>query len=246
MKFKDYLKQRGSNVLTLAEHEILGIPKNSGYVKKFSEVEISEEMLQRLSEAVQKNIALSGSTVGKVLEATKFYSVEKGHQYLYFMINEIGRTKIGISSDPIKRARAITTGSGMLVKCVCAWDVNEETAFKVEQAILKRFKKNQVFGEWFVEGTVSLERVEDYFRGKQIIVTEVYRDAEFKQEHEFYDTLEFISVKHQTEKAYLFSCEGFDIWIPKSQVYRIDKTKGEIKITKGKLKDFDKINLKET
>lgn len=242
MKFREYLKKRGVNSLTLIEHDILGIPKVKGYVKKFADQEITEEQLQLLSEHVQKNPRLAGSTIGKVLTMTKTYQIENDKQYLYFMVNEVGRTKIGISYDPINRARQLTTSSGMLVKCLCAWEIVNDTAKSVEQKILKRYKKYKSFGEWFVEGAVDLERVIDYIKSSTVEFTEIHRDLEAKENYEFYDVLDYLSIKHQTDKAYLFSCDGYDVWIPKAFVFRIEKENLKVKISKGRLNGFTKIN----
>lgn len=240
MKFSEYLEKRKSNALTALEHEILGIKKRKGYVKRHADLEITEEQLQKLSEALQANPNVSKTKMGRVMSMTKRYDVTDS-QYLYFMINEIGRTKIGISKDPIKRARAITTGSGMLVKCLKSWRMEETTALEVEQAILKRYAQYKTFGEWFVEGTLTLERVDDFLKGNDHLTSVVYADYETKNEMEFYDTLNFVEVAHQTEKAYLFDCGEYKMWCPKKVVKRIDKSTGVAKLVKGKLKDFDKI-----
>lgn len=240
MKFSEYLEKRGSKNISMIEHELLGIPKEKGYVKKYAEQEISEEQLQQLSEHVQKNPNLKGQIVGKVITMTKSYQVENDKQYLYFMVNEIGRTKIGISFDPLKRARNLTTSSGMMVKCICAWKIESSVARDVEQNILKKYKKHKTFGEWFLEGAVDLYKIEDYMKNNSVEHTEIHRDLEAKNDYEFYDTLEFINLKYQTDKAYLFTCDGYDIWIPRAFVFRIEEG-CKVKITKNKLSGFTKL-----
>lgn len=245
MKFSEYLTKRKSSALTALEHEILGIKKRKGYVKRHADLEITDEQLQKLSEALQSNSNVSKVKMGRVMSMTKDYEVTDS-QYLYFMINEIGRTKIGISKDPLKRARAITTGSGMLVKCLKSWKMEDTTALAAEQAILKRYVQHKTFGEWFVEGTLTVERVDSFLIGNEYVTTVAYEDYETKNEMEFYDTLNIVEIAYQTEKAYLFDCGDYKMWCPKKVVKRIDKSTGVVKFVKGKLKEFNKIYKEPT
>ena len=65
--------------------------------------------------------------------------------YLYIFKNEIGKVKIGRSTNVEKRRKNIQSQSGMKVECIYML----ENGSKYERKLHKYFEKYQTIGEWF-------------------------------------------------------------------------------------------------
>lgn len=66
---------------------------------------------------------------------------------LYLLRNELGRYKIGISSDVNQRVRTISLAGGLHVEVVKIW--TPIAACHVEDVVHSYFKDNRHLGEWF-------------------------------------------------------------------------------------------------
>ena len=71
------------------------------------------------------------------------------------------KIKIGISVDPVKRARSLTTASGCQVTLACIWKVKDVVKL-VEKQLHKAFKKTRLEGEWFDSEGITPEYLEKY------------------------------------------------------------------------------------
>lgn len=69
-------------------------------------------------------------------------------QKLYLMKNEIGLYKIGISSDPLRRLKAVANSSGISVELISEWKTGRNAKF-VESELHEQFKQHRKMGEWF-------------------------------------------------------------------------------------------------
>lgn len=71
-----------------------------------------------------------------------------GKQMLYLMRSINGLYKIGISKDPSKRAKALTTATGYKVILLCSWKTPVD-AFIIEKTLHGMFTESRKEGEWF-------------------------------------------------------------------------------------------------
>jgi hypothetical protein len=164
MTLEDYMKikfpKSKTKALTSYESKTLGIPLVSGWFSENKDMEIPPSKLKKLVEYNTESKRVSSVRKAR-FRAIKTEYVEWEGQYLYLMKNEIGRFKIGISEDPVKRAWGITGASGILTKLIAFWKVSV-AARDVESAILKKFKNYRTYGEWFDLETMSPEIIESF------------------------------------------------------------------------------------
>lgn len=78
-------------------------------------------------------------------------------QQIYLMRNALGLHKVGISSDPKRRARELANASGVPVTLIKAWRC--EDARVAERKVHTHFKTKRKSGEWFDFGDTPLEDV---------------------------------------------------------------------------------------
>jgi len=161
--------------LSNIEAKLLGISLEKGWFKRNKDLELDQRTINKLVEYNLKNKHVSGNRKTRLREMLKSYSDWEG-QYVYFMKNEIGRLKIGVSKDPVNRAWNITTGSGLFTEVVAYWEVDKNSR-DIESILLTHFKKYTTYGEWFISTTEitvqSIEEVLDQhclFRRKDIII----------------------------------------------------------------------------
>ena len=70
--------------------------------------------------------------------------------YVYIMKNELGRYKIGISSNVENRLRSLKTASGYRIKVLRTFLLEDRrSAQRLENLLHTKFKKNRKLGEWF-------------------------------------------------------------------------------------------------
>ena len=70
--------------------------------------------------------------------------------YLYCIANSSGLCKFGFSREPLKRLRALQTGSGEalhLVESVC---VGDRSVREMERVLHREFAHRRCRGEWFM------------------------------------------------------------------------------------------------
>ncbi|WP_338924499.1 GIY-YIG nuclease family protein (plasmid) [Pseudomonas silesiensis] len=80
-------------------------------------------------------------------------------QNLYMFVNEVGNIKLGISDDPIKRAKAISYTSGMNIECVAIWKIDDKPS-SVESQLLAKYKQLKKLGEWFHPKSFTADDIE--------------------------------------------------------------------------------------
>lgn len=68
---------------------------------------------------------------------------------VYVMQNDIGLVKIGVSNNPMVRARQITNSSGIKTNVLNIYDTMGIDAFIIEKELHKLFKCDRRHGEWF-------------------------------------------------------------------------------------------------
>lgn len=161
MKFSEYISIRGYRSFTKREASIFKmVDMSKGWVDRYRDFEIPQSSINKAVEYLQNNKRISDKVKARITKLTRDYSNEFGGQFLYMMQNSNGLLKIGVSIDPVRRARSITTGSGVYTKCVCIWDVAHETR-SIESYLLRKFSHDNLHGEWFKAGSFSVEDVEN-------------------------------------------------------------------------------------
>lgn len=166
MKFSEYMKirntnPRSQNSLSSGEAKALGVDMSvRGWMKR--DFIISNE---NIAEAVDFALKSKFVRQGVKDNLRPLYMTEmKGmsDKCVYLMENELGMLKIGISIDPLKRARSLSTGSGLSVKLICYWKIANPA--RTTEAYLHRvFQEFRISGEWFKPNSFDPLIVESYF-----------------------------------------------------------------------------------
>lgn len=160
MKFSEYMEVRGNNAISTAECKIFGIDNKSGWIKRYADLELSQYQVNKAIEVLSsKKTNSSNKAVCRLQALHKSNYIEWEGKYLYLMKNEIGNLKIGISEDPIKRSRAITSAGGAFTQCVAYWKVSKNSR-DVESKLLKKWSKFSTYGEWFKPNSFTYYDVE--------------------------------------------------------------------------------------
>lgn len=240
MKFNEYIEGKAS--LTEFEAGVFGLGGLAkGWRKRGMSVEITEEMLSVIV-SYYENTEMSRTGKKAFTRATKAlrrmnHPPSNLKKYLYVMKNSYGDLKIGISIDPIKRARHLTTSSGSTVECQVYW-VTESPAFEVETFLLRHYKAFRKEGEWFEPHAFAVQDVESMIPCAK---TKVYDVKEFKPDakKQLTDTeeYEYLHIKHETPKATLFNILGSDVWIPKSCIKSLNPNRHIVKVRIGMISD---------
>lgn len=240
MKFNEYLE--GKSSLTEFEAGVFGLGGlTKGWRKRGASVDVTEEMLSAI---ISHYEITEMSKTGKkaYTRATKALKRMKNppsnlKKYLYLMKNSYGDLKIGISIDPIKRARHLTTSSGSTVECQVYWNT-ESPAFEVETFLLRHYKAFRKEGEWFEPHAFTVEDVESMI---PCVKTRVFTKKDFKSgpKKQLTDTeeYEYLHIKHETPKATLFNILGNDIWIPKSCIKTLNTQRHIVRVRIGLISD---------
>lgn len=166
MKFKDYMAIRNTNPkrknsLSTGEAKILGIDMSArGWMKR--DFDISDEQLEQAVDFALKSKFVRQGVKNNLRPLYMNSSEGMSDQCVYLMKNEIGMLKIGISKDPIKRARALTTSGGLLVNLICYWQISNP-ARTTEAYLHNMFKEHKINGEWFKEGSFDIKSIESHF-----------------------------------------------------------------------------------
>lgn len=161
MRLEEYFKIKRSK--NLCKSEIVAFKVKDlykGWGDRYKDNQITTEQLETLYHegncSLKTKARIKSFLLGK--KETKV-RVKLGNQFLYVIVNENGRVKIGISEDPIKRANNLSTGSGYMCKCVCYWDVGTK-APALEKKLHEDFNKYRILGEWFSE-TLPISSIEE-------------------------------------------------------------------------------------
>jgi len=243
MNLIEYLGGKAS--ITEFEAQVFGIGGLSkGWKKRGQSVEITEEMLGKISSHYEdKQFTAGGKKVYnravRALRKVRGVKVNPGKKYLYVMENSHGDLKIGISIDPFKRARQLTTSSGSTVVCLAYWDTSAP-AKEVESCLLKHYKAFRKEGEWFKPHSFTLEDVASLIPCSKVKIfdgTKEKPEAEQKKSLTDTEEYEYLHVKHETQKAILFNILGYDIWVAKSCIKAMNQSRHTVKVRIGLISD---------
>lgn len=220
MNLKEYMQMKYPNSkkkhLNSIEFDIFGIlDRSKGWFKRNEGLELTQEQINKV---YFRTSSLRGSkkskTLGRIANAVKDYEVTD-NKYVYLMKNANEMLKIGISVDPIRRARNISTSSGVPTHLVAFWKVDRR-AVEVESKLLKHFKRRSTLGEWFSPNSFSIQEIEAQIGcnfERKFLLEDVYKKVERSTEKHSYER-----VKFQTNKAKLFVIQGIDVWVPKAVI----------------------------
>jgi hypothetical protein len=130
MKYSEYLTEYRRSAVTKLEAYIFGFDDLSkGWKKRYSDFEITDNMLEILSshsgKPSKQQRRVRKKMIDKEQRAVK-YGVTND-QYLYLMKNPSGMLKIGISKDPINRAKTLSNAAGVLVIVLAFWELNKNS-----------------------------------------------------------------------------------------------------------------------
>ncbi len=242
MKFSEYIKigNRPRASLTKYEANLFGIELSKGWIKRYADVVISEEQIKQVYDhfvAKPNKNAAENRAQARAYRCIKPKTKPASNtvKLLYMMKNSHGDLKLGISIDPIKRARALTTGSGTATTCLAAWELEEE-AVKIEAHLLKHFKAHKKEGEWFNPRSFSVQDVENnipclskrVYEGKDVFFKKGFADTE---------DYEYLHIKHETEKAILFNVLGKLVWVAKSMIKSLSRETHMVTVPIGVISD---------
>lgn len=235
MKLKEYMEKYRKSSLTRNERIAFSVPDlKKGWKKRYGDLEALDSVAQILIDTIESSKKRSKSQRKKERQKLDFaVAYEKTNdQLLYLMENVNGLLKIGISVDPIKRARAITTGSGIQVHLVAVWKL-DKNARKVEGQLHKSFSRFRLEGEWFSPGTVTAEDIERNIscNWENLLLNQSLEER--KLEDKPVDIYTYSEVRFETVKAILFVINGEEQWCPKSRIYHMNRGTKEIKVAKG-------------
>lgn len=161
MKFKEYCKFYKRNSLTKVELEVLGIPRLVvGWKAMYADLEVTDEMLNKImsNSSMKKTHRKLAKRLFKKEDKRGNYKIETD-KLLYLAESSTGLLKIGISVNPVKRVRQLTTASGTPVTLLGVWDV-ELNARIVESRMHSIFKDFRLEGEWFSKNAFTIEEFE--------------------------------------------------------------------------------------
>ena len=161
MKFKDYLKFYKRNSLTKIEQETFGIPRLvTGWKALHADLEVTDEMISKImtNPSMKKTHRSLAKRIFKKDDKKSNYKRETD-KLLYLAENSNGLLKIGISVNPYRRIRELSTASGVPVTLLGVWDV-ELNVRVVEAKLHKVFKDFRLEGEWFSKNAFTIEEFE--------------------------------------------------------------------------------------
>lgn len=166
MKFSEYMtirntSPRNKNSLSSGEAKALGVDMSvRGWMKR--DFEVPDEQLEQAVDAALKSRFVRQGVKNNLRPLYMNKLQGMSDKCVYLMENELGMLKIGISNDPLKRARALSTGSGLSVKLICYWQVSNRA--RTTEAYLHRvFKNFKISGEWFKPKSFDPIRIESHF-----------------------------------------------------------------------------------
>lgn len=243
MDLADYLGGKAS--LTEFEAKAFGLGElTKGWKKRGKFLDITEDMINLVvSYYEDRQVHSTGkkayNRAMKALRKIRAGDKPLSKKYLYVMENTYGDLKIGISIDPFKRARALTTTSGSTVNCVAYWDT-ELPALQVESFLLKHYKAFRKEGEWFEPHSFTLEDVSSMIPCKKTKIFDSTKGKASKLEKKVLtdtEEYEYLHIKHETPKAFLFNILGHDIWLPKSSIKTMNPARHTIKVKIGMISE---------
>lgn len=162
----EYLKYNRKTQINSQEAAVFGVrDRSKGWRQRYASVVITQAMIDKLGLRRGRGMKATRLAINNEIKIEK---LNKGDdKYLYLMRNPIGMLKVGVSQDPKKRARQITGACGMLIEILAVWEFSE-TATVVESMVMESLSKHRLHGEWFTEGSVSVDYVTNFLDDKGI------------------------------------------------------------------------------
>jgi len=166
MKFVEYMKIRNTNPkrknsLSTAEANILGVDMSiRGWMTK--DINLTDDQVGRAVDFALKSKFVRQGVKDNLRPLYMEQLDGMDSQCIYLMENELGMLKIGISNDPVKRAKALSTGSGLAINLLCYWQI-ANPARTTEAKLHRLFKQFKISGEWFKRGSFDKEDIESNF-----------------------------------------------------------------------------------
>lgn len=155
--------KRNIKVLGNTECNILNIELTKGWFSRNKNRVLTQDEINKLYEYTSRSDSISNKRKERFRALFKLYSKWDG-QFVYLLKNEIGRVKIGVSEDPIRRCQNITTSSGLHTELISYWNV-DKIATEVEKLLLNHFSNFKTYGEWFNTTEIDIESIEKVMEG---------------------------------------------------------------------------------
>ena len=177
-EFEKYIKNkfiriRNKQTGGFVYYKIFGLDRRSIRYIAFSAVKLLKNFAYS---GKQKGLVINKNTVyydiDQIADYTgwrKPHQVKKDDKALYVLKNEIGRIKIGVSSNMTIRTKAIEAASGMRIEVIRII----ENGYYLERKLHSFFKDKRHLGEWFnlndedVYFLINTDLL-SYFNGKSI------------------------------------------------------------------------------
>lgn len=164
--FKEYMKYNNKTQINAREARVLGIvDRSSGWLKRYADNIVTQEMIDKLGSRKKRGMKAIRESVNVDYKVSKIDNVDGKH--LYLMQNPIGMLKVGVSQDPVKRAKQITGACGMLMKILGVWSFDKRSTI-VESMVMESLSEHRLHGEWFREGSVCPAYVSRFLGSKGI------------------------------------------------------------------------------
>lgn len=174
LKLSEYIKIKKYASLGVAESREFGIRDfTRGWPKRYANNTATDGVLERLLNSDD----VSQMTKNKIKAYLKgkgekiVRKINVNNKFLYLIKNELGRYKIGVSEDPVERAKRLSLSSGYYCDCLYYWDLGDDPAFAIESNLHKLFRRNRVLGEWFNED-LNINKLLNEMKGYKIISKE--------------------------------------------------------------------------
>lgn len=175
MLLSDYFKVRCGNGDKLYGLSVYDIEKKNfkipdlrkGWYNRIKDIEIPDCIIVKTCKEMldyprirPKIIPRIQKIIDRLGDIEETFDIEVGTTYLYIMRNELGMLKVGISKTPEKRARNLSTGSGLNTDLL-SYYAGKFPAVEVENDIFSKLKTHIKLGEWFKVDTVTVKQIED-------------------------------------------------------------------------------------
>lgn len=158
--FKEYMEYNRKTQINKVEAAVLGIKdRSSGWKKRYEDNIVTQEMIDRLGARKSRGMKAVRGAVNSEYRKTEINNPDG--KALYLMRNPLGMLKIGVSQDPVKRARQITGACGMLIEIIATWTFDKKSTI-VEALLMESLSKYRLHGEWFEKGSVDVSYISDF------------------------------------------------------------------------------------
>lgn len=151
--FKEYMEYNRKTQINKVEAAVLGIKDRSkGWKDRYANNIITQDMIDRLGLRKSRGMKATRQAANSEYRITEIENDDG--KLLYLMRNPIGMLKIGVSQDPVKRARQITGACGMLIEILATWSFEKKSTI-VESLVMESLTQSRLHGEWFESNSVD-------------------------------------------------------------------------------------------